>query len=141
MNRTRAPAFHAAEQRLHPGAQVVVLGHVSRTWYIDQSLVCELLYWFDELSIVPVFIGNSAFRETARMAALIVQKLSRALGDDDPAVEQVLVAPDLVVVLPPRKSRDPLQTAPCVSRLYDEHKGILAIFDNGDAEFLRKEPP
>lgn len=142
MNRNRAPAYHDAAALLGPGAKVLVVGPFSRTWYADQCTLIELLSWFAEVGATPIVVSDAAFEVMARAAATLCDKpLTVLQASDEAAVTRVIEGSALCVVLVPRKGKTLEDAGPAVGEARRCGVPLLALYDDGDADFFPAEDP
>ena len=146
MNRSRAPAFRSASAFVGPKVRVLIVGSLSRTWYADQSVLIELFSWLSEEGAVPIVIGSSAFELTARAASTLCDKPVATVRDSDQAgVDRSIAGAGLCVVLVPRKTTSIDTTTsfeeagPVVGEARRQGVPLLALYDNGDADFFPVE--
>lgn len=138
MNRSRAPAFHSANQLLAPGCEVLIVAPISRTWYKDRATLTELCMWLEEQGASPTVFAHSA-------VGLGVDAVNEALGSEVPFVDDVKMPatqPDhlfasatLVIALVARQSKDVTTASPHMKLAVEYDVPVLALFDNDDAAF------
>lgn len=139
MKRSRAQAFRSAEQHLVPGAEVVIVGPSSRSWYADQGTlfeIIELLYAYD---IFPSVIGRSPFLHAASEAARYADKLIAFCDSEAPEAERVVEKVDLCIALPSRMSKEITSAGPYVEVALERGVPVLAIWADGNATYVLAE--
>jgi hypothetical protein len=139
MKRTRAQAFHSAEQHLAPGAEVVIVGPISRTWYADQGTLFELIELLYAHEIIPSVIGRSPFLHCALEAARYADKLIAFCDSNAPEAERMVEKVDLCIALPSRMSIDFGSAGPYVEVARERGVPVLAIWADGNATYFPAE--
>lgn len=142
MNRTRAPAFRAAADRIAPGTKVAIIGHISRTWYRDYPVLYELFAWIQACGAEAWTLFRNPLMN---VASAVVQHFPAAARDllvqfEEGSVEAELILDErhvaLCVLLVSRVSEDPAMSSPLFDRARAAGIPVLAVFASGDAVYL-----
>lgn len=135
--------FLKIESRLHPDAEVVILGNASRSWYEDRGRLAELLLLLSDYGVAPTVIGARAFLSAVRYALEEVGDtvtVLMLLTDEDPCAEQVVSAAQACFVFTSRVKDSIYDANPWLMRYALEGKLRPALGIRPDGSHLLVEP-
>ncbi len=138
MAQDREAVFREAERCIGPSGRIALVGHKSRTWYEDQSLVFDILLWVVHRGVPVAALGDTAWHHCVQTAAQHagVRGIDMLLSASRSALE-FLEQTTLGVVFPTRVGKHLGDTAPEVAALLDRGVPLFLVMPDGNVSMVR----
>jgi hypothetical protein len=140
----RQNAFREIMSRLPPESAVTVVGEVSRTWYMDQNRLVEILMALQEASAFVSVIGDGPFRLIAANAIGCCYAADEPVpelchAEDAEEAHELLVHTNLFLVFPSRVKPDIVSVSPWMSAILNAGVPVIALHPEGDSTYVASE--